>query len=112
MSTGWDLYCRTCKSEAGLDWNHGNFALSAVWHVRYAIVALHTAGQDIDVMRFGDVLPRSEYGDFDGACNADIKCATCGHSVSKCTKPRGHEPPCYDAPLPASVKPPAGDGER
>lgn len=40
MSCYFDLYCRSCKAEAGFHWNHGGEQLLAIWQHRAAFIEL------------------------------------------------------------------------
>ncbi len=118
MSTHWDVHCRTCNSDLGLDLNHQEQLMLALcrtapwlasmasslayvrealaaqvsWHSPYIALdeRLH-----LDVAWFKrheghDLVPKNEYGQCSDECGERYACTSCG-SFEACKLKLGHD---------------------
>lgn len=111
MGTNWDIRCIDCGTDAGVSGNYDPIHQDEIQEIlehAAKFAALRGIGNDFVVTRIGvDVpfewlaehaghrlRPVSEYGDVDGTCAKEFKCAHCGSRLGDCDKDVDHQDAC------------------
>jgi hypothetical protein len=103
MSTTWDIRCRTCKDDLGLE-EHGEGGIFDLIAAAKSLAALPAGfglsvesdcGSHLDLDWFRkhaehDLIPINEYGRESGQCGDRVRCECCG-TYNRCRRPDKHE---------------------